>query len=628
MKPTCRDWANAIGHATFSVQEAGRVVYLAIDEEEIGRIGREFGLAPTVSYDSFRAAVIAEVRYGWPDPGRPLQEGQFPGYLALLAAQVVAAFQMHDDGLTGAKAYWRRLREFLGQSPEDKRPEGLENWRHKALWKGLERWANETNGGRLGRVRLVEQVAGHHLVAEPLGQCLLRRADLEKLRDLFAERGRPDPEPYRGRRLKELVDDVRCWLPGRYFTKHSGRVLDDPDRFDAAWEQLEAEYERFLAEECPDAAPRTRPPTAAVRRKRSGTIVRLQIVRKRLSGGLYRRQDGRLTTEIADVGEVLRRCYLRTGREGSTTPHKPPDERRLLATRDDESGAFEETSRCRAGDDALLLVPEWAVQAWLDDADPNLFDGVPRRYRPSFVDRVGWEPLEGLPAGWLALRFQTRVDLSDVTLDGKWIGVVDRRATRLRAVGGLTLRRGVWMLGAGPTVHVVGPGTYDHVLVDGESHPLDASRCATPDLGAGEHGVRLPGSASRVLRFRVQEPRFAAPPELVGWNRVEGGWPASAGERRRIVAVAGTLHGPRLVGDWPPRRKPGSEPPQAPSPDSDLHDELAAMILAVELRRVGRPRPLEIRLLASARAVAARSANPLLRGMLRAGDSFISDYYI
>lgn len=630
MKPSCQDWANAIGQATFSAQEAGRVVYLAIDEEEIERIGREFGLDPASAYESFRDAVIAEVQsgYDWPNPSRLLQEGQFPGYLAILAAQVVAAFQMHDDKRAGENAYWRRLREFLGQSPEDKRPEGLDSRQHTELWKGLERWANETNGGRLGRVRLVEKVGGHHLVAEPLGQCLLRRADLDKLRVLFAKCGRPDPEPYHGRRLKELVDEARCSLPRRYFTKHSSRVLEEPDRFDAVWEQIEAEYERFLAEECPETAPRARPSTPRVRRQRPGTIVRLQIVRKRLSGGLYRREDGRLTIEIADVGEVLRRCYLRTGREGSTTPHKPPDERRLLATRDDEFGAFEETSRCRAGDDALLLVPEWAVQDWLDDADPGLFDGAPRRYRSSFVDRLGWGPLEGLPADWLALRFKTREDLSDVTLDGKWIGVVDRRATGIRAVGGLTLRRGIWMLGAGPTVHVVGPVSYPHVLVDGEPYPLDASRCATPDLGAGEHLVCLPGSGSRALRFRVQEPRFAAPPELVGWNRVEGGWPASAGERRRIDAVPGALHGPRLVGDWPSRREPETEPPQAPSPDSDLHDELAAMILAVELRRGGRPHPLEIRLLTSARAVAARSANPLLRGMLRAGDSVITDYYI
>ena len=618
MKISCRDWNNAILRATFSAEQVNRVVYLAIDEEEIGRIGQEFDLEPDAAYESFRAAVIAELRYGWPDPSLPMQEGQFPGYLAALSAQVVAAFQMHDDGLTGAKAYWRRLREFLGQSSEDKRPEGLENWRHKALWKGLQSWANETNDGRLGRVRLVEKIRGHHLVAEPLGQCLLRRVDLANLRLLFANHGRPDPEPYHGRRLRELIGDARCSLPGRYFTKHSGRVLDDPDRFDAAWEQIEAEYERFLADACPEAIPRTRSPIAGVRRRRSGTAVLLQIERRGLIGGLYRRGDGPPVSVIADLGEVLRRCYLRVGRERSKPPHKPPHDDFLLAIRDDEFGAFAERSRCRAGDDVLLLVPELFSQAWLDDANPCLFADAPS-HRPSLeVHRPGWAPLEGLPAGWLALRFKIRENLSDVTLNGKWIRAVDRRATGLRAVGGLTLRRGVWMLGAGPMIHVVGPGIHEHILVDGEPRPLDDSRCATLDLAAGEHIVRLPGLGSKALRFRVLDPRRAAPGELVGWHWVEFGWPASVSERRRIEAVpgSGTLHGARLLGQWPARREPEREPEaSAPrTPDGAIPDELAALILAVRLRLGGRPHPHDPRLVSTVRAASARARTPSSAG--------------
>jgi hypothetical protein len=249
MKLSYQDWNTAIGRATFSVEQVNRVVYLAVDRDEIERIGKQvFHLESDAAYESFRGAVIAGVRDGWPDPFQPIQEGHFfPDYLAALAAQVVAAFQMHDDGLTGATAYWRRLREFLGQSSEDKRPEGLENWRHKDLWRELKRWANETNGGRLGRVRLVEKRKGHYLVAEPLGQCLLRGVDLEKLRLLFDAHGRPNPEPFYGRRLREMVDDARSSFPGRFFTRHSARVIDDPDRRAAAWEQIKAEYRRFLA---------------------------------------------------------------------------------------------------------------------------------------------------------------------------------------------------------------------------------------------------------------------------------------------------------------------------------------------------------------------------------------------
>ena len=474
MKPSWPDWVNAIGQATFSAQHADRLVYLAIDREEIGRIGRQFGLDPDAAYESFRAAVIAEVGSDWSYPSRPLQKGQFPSYLGVLAAQVVAAFQMHDDERAGAKAYWRRLREFLGQSSEDEMPDGLKGEQHLDLWNGLRRWANETNGGRLGRVQLVEKVGGHRFVAEPLGQCLLRRADLEKLRGLFATHGRLDHEPRPGRWLKDLVNEARWSLPGRYFTKHSFRVLDDRDRFDAAWEQIEAEYARFLVEKSPQAAPATRSRTLGIRRRRPKTAVLLQLDRRGLRGGLYKREDGRSAPLIVDLREVLWRCYRRAGREGSKSPHKPPHDNYLLATRVDEFDAFTERRRCRAGDEVLLLVPEFSWQAWLADADPGLFVNAPRRYRPSLGGHLPeWAPLEGLPAGWLALRFKTREDLSDVTLDGKWIEVVDRRATGLRAVGGLALPRRVWMLGAGPTVQVVGPGSFDHVLVDGKPHSLN-----------------------------------------------------------------------------------------------------------------------------------------------------------
>jgi hypothetical protein len=620
MKPSWREWNDVIGRAIFSVGHAGRIVYLAIDQEEIGRFGDEFGLEPRAAYESFRAAVIAEVRHGWPNPCRPVKAGEYPRYLGVLVAQVVAAFQMHDDGHTSAKAYWRRLREFLGQSSEDRKPDGLKGRDHKLLWRGLERWANETNGGRLGRVRIVGKRRGHHLVAEPLGQCLLRRGDLEKLRALFVEYGRPDPEPYRGRRLRDLLGHARTSLAGRYFTKHGLRVLDDPDRLDAAWEQIEAEYERFLAEErleeeSPEFDSEAGHQRPGRRTPRLVTMVLLQIGRRGLSGGLYRREEGKIAPVITDVGEVLRRCYLRDGREGSKPPHEPPHDGHLLATRDDESGAFAESRTCRAGQDVLLLIPETDAQSWLNDADSGLFEGSPRRYRPTHgADRPGWEPLDGLPNRWLVLRFRTRDDLSGVILNGKWIGGVDRRGAGVRTEGGLTLRRGVWLVGAGPAFRVVGPGRFHHILIDGQPHPLDTERRAIPRLDVGEHRVRLPGQVSRGMRVRIAAPRSAAPSDTAGWHRVEGGWPASAADRHRGggVPAADTLHGARMDGGWPAYRR------HEPEPDA-LSDELAALMLAVSLRTGRRGYPPGARLLSAARTATAPTANPLLLGLLRAG---------
>lgn len=186
------------------------------------------------------------------------------------------------------------------------------------------------------------------------------------------------------------------------------------------------------------------------------------------------------------------------------------------------------------------------------------------------------------------------------------------------------------MLGMGPKVQVVGPGSFDHILVDDEQHPLDASRSATPVLGVGEHHLRLPGSRTGTLRLRIREPRCAAIPETVGWHWVDCGWPASAAERRRIAAApgSGTVLGARLTGDWPTHREVESsaDVPGPRTPYDAIPDELVAMILAVDLRFGGPCSLHSPRLLAAAQAEAARSANPLLRGMLRAGHSAIHSW--
>jgi hypothetical protein len=619
--PSWREWNDAIGDAVFSTAHAGRVVYLAIDREEVEEIGVKLGLNRARAYDTFQKEMRDAISLGWSDVG---VVGQYPRCLTHLAVQVVAAFQMHDDESSSANAYWRRLRQFLGEPPMDWPPEKLDGKHHKALWKGLERWANVANGGSRGRIRLVNQVGGNHLVAEPLGQCLLRRADLTKLRVLFAE---CDPRArglHRGRDLRDLVNDAQSRLPNKYFTQHGLRVLRNQDRFAAALEQIEAEYQRFLAEgrpvpspQAPQEARPTGPKTPyEIAPRRPRTTVLLQISRQGLSGGLYRRQDGRLSRVEGDLGEVLWRCYLRIGREGSSPPHKPPHDKFIIATRSDGSGTFfEERLKCRVGDDVLLLIPEQNERDW--PVIPGLFDGKLIRYQSERATALtGRARLAGLPAGWLALRFKIQDDLTGVTLTDHWVVAVDRDAANLRALGGLLLRRGVWMLGAGPTVRVVGPGNFAQIMVDGEPLPLDADRCATLDLGAGGYNVRLPGRVSGAVRIQVEEPSRTEPDDSVGWHRVGEGWPASTAERRRIPVAPGgaTLNGPNLVGDWPFHL--ANEPPP-PIPNLTIPDVLMALNLAARLRSGRRPGPGDLQLSSAART----SKNPLVRAMLRASRS-------
>jgi hypothetical protein len=220
----------------------------------------------------------------------------------------------------------------------------------------------------------VEKGRGQHLRAEPLGQCLLRRADLDRLRTLFCQYGRPDPEPYGGRRLRELVDEALDSQPGRYFFEHGRRVLKSEERAEAAWEQVEAEYARFL-EESNEVGPSHRAgnsikripaigsddfgsTTAAERpkerRTRMRTTVLLQIVRGKLRGGAYKIVDGASFLVVQGITEVLRRCYLRIGRATSTLPHRPqtmvfcwrPETTWVVVSRSDRSAAPVTMSCC------------------------------------------------------------------------------------------------------------------------------------------------------------------------------------------------------------------------------------------------------------------------------------------
>ena len=569
---------------------------------------------------------------------------------------------MCDDDWTSSEAYWCRLRLLLGQSDENKMPDLLKPDQHTDLWKGLKRWANDTNGKRLGLVQLVEKVGGHRLVAEPRGQCLLRRGDLDQIQPLFSDRRRYGPGTAWGLIRQVLEEEAKGMLPQEYLKPHGRLVLTAPDRSIGAWKQIEAEYNRFIEtgsgsavpprRDSPTSEARRQPETVArpdpnsppdVPQREPDTTVLFQLGLRGLSGGLYQGGDERWTLVNEDLADVLHSYSRSLDCDGSVHSHNPQNSRCLLTVRPDEFSAFKERPKCEADADVLLLISEGSEQAWLDDAGDHLFVKKPKCYRSSLgAERPGWVPLAGLPNGWLALRFKTCLDLSGVELKGKWREVVDQHTAKLRAVGGLLLpcrsqKPGagptdqedranetrdrpsrVWMRGAGPTVQVVGPGSFDHVLIKGKRYPLNDERPGTPDLGLGEHFVRLPDSPKKGLRIRIAEPERAARPDLIGWQRVERGWPASAAERPRLETGSGTLHGAKLAGDWPPVHVPASvsESPLSPAPAQTIPDELAAIRLALALRCGGQSYPLDPQFIAT-----VRTANPLLRGMLRASRS-------
>ena len=94
------NWNRAIGESLFRPDRADELVYLAIDRETIEAIApkQTDGRAVADAVGDFVMAVRTEIdRSGWHGHIAHAAEDGIPGFVGLLAAQVVAAFNMCGD---------------------------------------------------------------------------------------------------------------------------------------------------------------------------------------------------------------------------------------------------------------------------------------------------------------------------------------------------------------------------------------------------------------------------------------------------------------------------------------------------------------------------------------------------
>lgn len=632
------DWSHAIGSSLFNDRCNGRVVYLAVDEEVIRDIGVEkLGMSHESAFENFLAHLRAEVRECWFQLKRGA--GKYPGYLAALAAQVVAASQMRVTA-HGPTPYWSRLRRLLGEDiRENCPPEGLDRSHHLWLWQDFRRWANQTREGAYGIVQLADRPPGtHRHVAEPIGQCLLRRKDLDQIRRRLAHEGQGyfgSTEAHRGH-LRRMIRGA--WRDQRhaFFTRHSSVVLGDPDREQSAWGQIDAEIDEILARPgsfgpIPTPTIRSGPttdrpgasdridPTGELSPKRS---VLLAIHRGALRGAEYEVVGGRRRRVDDDLAAILKSCARRLY-EWRTIEATISNAYRLVAVWDEIDQVFKERKKCGAGDETLLLVHRSDVGRWSGRIPRGLLAGGLRVcHWPGGSGEPGWYPMPGVPENWALLRFRLGDDLAGLCLLGEWAQIVDQRGRRLQAGGGLRLSRGVYMAGFGPTLRVPGAKPGDPILVNESLVPLDSNGEYRLGGGAGNYRVKLLHDPHPSLWVRLREPRRSAASVSTAWHRRDGSWPEPADERRDAPDEGpGTLQGATLRGGWPPVAPPGPVPmavaasgPDAGFVETDADEGALALALLMD-HRAGRARWRLEDLLAARRAA---PSNPLLRAIVLA----------
>lgn len=562
-------WNDAIGHCFFSSAMANRNVYLVVDEARLDEIARaSTSLREQIGSERpsehFYLSVRERVRrQGW--SFRTGTQGRFPSCLGLLAVQVLAVYRMQDRDTVTDQAYWFRLNELLGEGRRGL-PKDLTHSLHQELWRdGLEDWANQSNQGRWGKVVIPrDERVGHRHIRLPKSQALLTLADLHRLNAAggFWERSglmlQPDP-PERSIRtwVDHLKTDPAC------FKTHAARVLADPDRAQAAYEQIVREWpNRVRMPAAEEARARTpRPPRLTTQ---GALILALDMPRRNRAGHCYAHivADGQEDRPVA-LGEVLAHKHLSTG--GLTYQHAAG--RPLLAAFDAFREQWRAAPRLEPGCEFVAIVPFRHLTAWLEDLK-NRVDEPSVLHAVSDAPSRPQETLCELPRGWALIKgtlklFQPRPYPS-------WLEDED-----VRLVGGLRTAHRRWLAGAGPAVCFA--RTPSAIIVDGERFRVSASEVTSDDLSAlgtlGKHLVTVPGTNSSV-EFDVEAGADRVESIACGWiSKIPGSWPGISPTVPADCSPNVHIVGPVVWAAVRPAAQPaaeetrvGGEPPQVPHP--------------------------------------------------------------
>ncbi|MEK6438961.1 hypothetical protein [Pseudonocardia sp. T1-2H] len=226
-------WNSAICATVFSEDQAGRPVYLDMDDAVLAEVSSHLSidvdeaqgqLVEAVratlalhggSADVFRAHLQHLDRWRRDVRRRSKSDSHVkpPPTLALLAAFTLAAEAMGSDRNVAVHAYYPRLAAVLGVTG-DKPKERLQSAYQAAaeqLWRGLNDWLT-LNDGRYGVPTAFALT--HRYIGLPLSQALIRAADRRHLTRMFRQFGLPPgsdiPPADMARILDTWIQQVPC----------------------------------------------------------------------------------------------------------------------------------------------------------------------------------------------------------------------------------------------------------------------------------------------------------------------------------------------------------------------------------------------------------------------------------
>lgn len=236
-------WNQAIADVVFTNSQAGRPVYLDLEDDVLTAIRDqaepeaqipslalvEAGLA-TLHLDSGRSNLFRghfEQLQRWHN-GTMLEP---PPTLGLLSILSLAAERMRQSTDMGANNFYGRLAELFGFDEEDKRlftdayrrTASQQQPASRQLWESLNDWL-EMHEGRRGSP--TAHPLGHEHIGWALSQALVREADRAKFIDLFAVFGLPSNGILAASEMSSLIDEWMSRQPCPA-TNHLERLWKD-----------------------------------------------------------------------------------------------------------------------------------------------------------------------------------------------------------------------------------------------------------------------------------------------------------------------------------------------------------------------------------------------------------------
>jgi hypothetical protein len=509
-------WNNALAERYFSPSEAGKPVYLSVDddalEELLPAVGGE-GPAP----ESLAAAVRATLRGGdaifvnhlvrrteWRRSGIAGP----PPYVALLALCVLAASRMARDPVKSIErtAYYPQLNPLLNRPQFDGMPPGFEQV--DDLWADLRKWLDDDLLGERG----TSTATTHHFfrhIGWPISQCLLREADRRRLTELFRAVGL---EPGTEIEAAQLWTLLRNWArEGCGLSEQAVRIIRSarPEVADQIAQIVKREFDVWEGELL-DAQGRRRGDIAlVVEIAQGGRRIVAKLVPRKAEGFPERARwslpDGQ-EIEIVGAGEdwyqplgleptkAILVGGLSLSSDGFALAYEPSPAVPFRASLG--VGAWASVRQATAVEEHCVLTTDWLL--------PRV-RGFLSRYAEN-----GWRVLDksgNLPAGW---RIVDRVRITRAVrevADELW-RLAPRLHTATRLVGGLQVAPGQYLTRGEPDLWItVEHGDRAEIELDEETIAVSEGVLEirlsefAPPLPAGDHQLVAGGIRRRFSTF-------------------------------------------------------------------------------------------------------------------------------